>query len=69
MDRKIVKVISIVSNIVRKLRGFMMNPTLFCDGFGSFLFDIIKELIDFNLINFIFLDKFILDKERIGRLD
>lgn len=56
MDRKIVKVISIVSNIVRRLRGFMMNPTLFCDVLTVFLFNIIKELIDSNLLNFIFLD-------------
>lgn len=63
MDRKIVKVISIVSNIVRRLRGFMMNRTLFYDGFGSFLFDIIKEFIDFNLLNLIFLHNSILDKK------
>lgn len=54
MDRKIVKVISIVSNIVRRLRGFMMNPTLFCDVLTVFLFYIIKELIDSNLLNLYF---------------
>lgn len=33
-----------------------MNPTLFCDVLTVFLFYIIKELIDSNLLNFIFLD-------------